>query len=76
MDWIKAALLALQLTSQFVAWVAREKAKTEAERAVLASLQETINAEIAKAKAARDAVAADPGDGPSRVHNPDEFQRD
>lgn len=61
LDWLQLALLALDL----VRWIEREKLKTEAERAQLAAALQRIDANVAKADAARARVRAeldaDPG---------------
>lgn len=59
MSWVKLAVLALQLVGQFVRWVEETKIASEAERKLIAQARGMIDANVAKAEAARARVRAD-----------------
>lgn len=60
-DWLRLALLALE----FIRWIDREKLRADARDKLNAALKESIDANIARAEAARARVRAeldaDPG---------------
>lgn len=70
MNWIKAAVLALELVAAFVKWVETEKVRDQVGRDLIAAAKEKLNAKVAEAQAARDGVR----DAVAR--NPAELRRD
>jgi hypothetical protein len=76
MDWLKLALIVLDLAAQFARWVEREKIRDEIEKARLRELVEQINGEVAKANNARAHVRAELSADPGKLRKPDDpFRR-
>lgn len=75
MNWVKLAVIALEIVGAFVRWVEAEKIASEAERALIARARRMIDANVAIAEDARarvrDALAANP----DKLREPDEFVR-
>lgn len=64
MNWVKLAILALELVGQFARWVEETKVASEAERRLIDKARGMVNADVAKAEDARARVRAelnDPG---------------
>jgi hypothetical protein len=59
MNWVKLAILLLEVTGAFVRWVEQNKIASEAERQMLQRARGMIDANIAKAENARARVRAD-----------------
>ncbi|HRO04592.1 MAG TPA: hypothetical protein PLS69_13400, partial [Terricaulis sp.] len=76
MDWLKLAVLLLDLAGDFARWVEREKLKTEAERAALDAARGRIHASIEQAEAARARVRDAVASNPDRLRQPDRHLRD
>jgi hypothetical protein len=75
MDWVKLAVLALDLVGQFVRWVEETKIASAAERAMIERARGVIDANVAKAEAARARVRAELDADHGRLRQPDEFTR-
>lgn len=76
MDWVKLALLILQLAAKAVGWIEENKLRSEAERQLVAETRIKIDALIAKADAARAGVRADVERAPGSLRDDDGFRRD
>ena len=59
MQWVKLAILALELAGAFSRWVERTKAASDAERELIERARGMVDANIAKADDARARVRAD-----------------
>lgn len=69
MNWVKLAVLALELVGDFVRWVETQKIASEAERKLIAEARGMIDANIAKAEAARARVRAELAANPDSLRD-------
>lgn len=75
MDWVKLAILALQLVGDFVRWVEREKITSEAQRQLIEQARRQIDANVAIAADARARVRDRLQREPDSLRSPDQWLR-
>lgn len=75
MNWLKLALLVLDLAVKFARWVEREKLADDVRAEMLRDAMEKIDANVEAANAARDRVRADLERDPDGLRQPDKYFR-